>query len=277
MKLSEHIKKKEFFDENTLIDWFMQTCLALLYIHSKNILHRDIRPSNIFLMKQNYVKLGYFGVAKSLTPGLKYTKTRVSMPQYSAPEILNNQEYTNKADIWSLGVTFYQLITLNYPFEGTTEEEKEKNIKDGKKIEKPKECPIDQQFIEIIDKMLSIKDDERPSAEEILDKAIIKSRMQAYLIENGFDSLKTSQSITEYEEKEDKKTNINNNIFVIEDEKEDEFDKDLIDIFNGDMVNKNEEKRNKKANYALNRQMTLMSKHIKKANTFPSRSSKINI
>ena len=69
----------------------MQICLALSFLHKKNIMHRDIRPSNIFVMKENFAKLGYFGVAKSLTSGLKYTQTRVSMLQYSAPEIINKQ------------------------------------------------------------------------------------------------------------------------------------------------------------------------------------------
>ena len=254
----------------------MQICLALSFLHSKNIMHRDIRPSNIFLMKENFAKLGYFGVAKSLTSGLKYTQTRVSMLQYSAPEIINKQKYTNKTDIWSLGITFYQLITLNYPFEGKTDEEIENNIKDGRIKERPKDCPIDPQFIEIIYEMLSVKDDERPSAEEILDKALVKNRMEAYLTGKGFDSLKAFQVITKYEEDENKIIR-NNNIFVIEDENEDEYNNlDRKDIYNSDnMINNNEEKRNKKANYDLLRQMAMMSMKIKKCNTLPTNNHRI--
>ena len=110
----------------------MQICLALKYIHKKNILHRNIKPSNIFLMKQNegnFAKLGDFGVAKILNPSLKHTKTRIeSSPKYQAPEILKKENYSFEADIWSLGVTFYELITLNYPFEGNDDTEIEKNI-----------------------------------------------------------------------------------------------------------------------------------------------------
>ena len=47
-KYNEQKKKNEYFDENTLIDWFTQICLALQYIHNQNIIHRDIKPSNIF-------------------------------------------------------------------------------------------------------------------------------------------------------------------------------------------------------------------------------------
>ena len=134
IKLDENKNKKEYFDEGTLLDWLMQICLALKYIHEKNIIHRDIKPSNILLM-DNIAKLGDFGVAKALNSNLKHAKTMVATPQYVAPEIINKQNYSFKADIWSLGVTFFQLMYLNYPFEGSTDEEMQKNIVDGKRKE----------------------------------------------------------------------------------------------------------------------------------------------
>lgn len=100
MKLYQHIKNKEFFEEQTLLKWLLQICMALNYIHSKKIMHRNIKPSNIFLMKDNFAKLGDFG--------LVYAKTIVAKPQYLAPEIIKKEEYTYMADIWSLGVIFYQ-------------------------------------------------------------------------------------------------------------------------------------------------------------------------
>ena len=265
-KFNEHKENKEYFKEDILLNWFMQICLALKHVHKNNILHRDIRPSNIFLMKQessNFAKLGYFNVAKELTSNIKKTKTIVASPLYSAPEIINEKEYSYAADIWSLGVTFYQLIILNYPFEGNTTEEIEKNILEGKKREIPDDCPYDKKFIELIDEMLNIREEERPSAENILNKEIIKTRMKCYLKENGFD-LNSSQKFDEY--KGDQKIKeafySKRKIFIIDNE-EVELGEDDIEL-----VKINEEKRAKKAFIDLYRQMTMIDEVIKKSRTF---------
>lgn len=68
--LSFHIKKRrannEFFSETEIMNWFVQMCLSLEYIHGRRILHRDIKSSNIFLTKSNTIKLGDFGISKVL-------------------------------------------------------------------------------------------------------------------------------------------------------------------------------------------------------------------
>ena len=79
------------------------------------------------------VKLGNFGVAKSLSPTISYARTMVTKPEYLAPEVKKNSNYTYAADIWALGVTFYQLIILDYPFEGSSLDEIQANISAGKK------------------------------------------------------------------------------------------------------------------------------------------------
>jgi len=201
IKLDEQKEKNEYFHENILLDWFMQICFALLFIHKKKIIHRNIKPSNIFLMKQNFAKLGDFGVAKNVSSTFGHTETIVTTLEYSAPEILNNQKYSFEVDIWSLGVTFYQLITLNYPFEGDDNAEIEKNIKELKIKEIPADCKIDKSFIEIIKQMISLNPKDRPTAEQILEKAIIKSRMDCYLKENDFDAKEANEAIEEYEKK----------------------------------------------------------------------------
>ena len=252
MKLNEQKEKKEYFDENSLLDWFMQICFALVYIHDKNIIHRNIKPSNIFLMKQNFVKLGDFGVAKILSSNLNQAKTIVTSFEYSAPEIINKQKYSFKADIWSLGVTFYQLITLNYPFEGADNTEIEENIMKRKIKEIPNDCHIDKSFLDIINKMMSLKPDDRPKAKEILEEAIIKTRMDCYLRENKFNAQEATEAIKEYEKNKKKEFKE----IRVSDEEVKELFPDLneeIEVF-----------KENKANYDLNRQMTIMSKKIKK-------------
>ena len=262
MKLDENKKEKKNFDEVTLLNWLMQVCLALKYIHEKEILHRDIKPSNILLIKK-IAKLGNFGVAKALNSKLRHAKTMVATPQYLAPEIINKEKYSYKADIWSLGVTFFQLMYLTYPFEGKTNEEMQKNIVAGKRKEISSSCSYNSKLVELINKMLSKRPEERPSAAEILDNTIISERMYGYLRENDYDQLVAKKTIKNYED-EIAKTNGNKKgrkIKVIEDDEMKEFIKhDNLEI--------NENKRRQKAIYDLNRQMTLMEDElIRKSNT----------
>jgi len=264
IKLDENKKAKQNFDEGTLLDWIMQISLALKYIHENNIMHRDIKPSNIFLIK-NIAKLGDFGVAKVLNSKLKHTKTMVATPQYLAPEIINKQNYSYKADIWSLGITFYQLMYLTYPFEGKTDEEIQKNIVAGKRKEISNPFSYDSKLVELINKMLSKRPEERPSAEEILDYTIISQRMYSYLKENEYDQLVAKKTIKNYED-EIAKTNGN--------KKERKFnvidDEEMKELIKHDNLEINEKKRMKKAIYDLNRQMTLMEDElIRKSFTLP--------
>ena len=103
--------------------------------------------------------------------------------------------------------------------------------------------------------------DERPSAEEILEKGIIKTRMECYLQENGFNNLRAKKTIDEYEnEIKDNNSDKKEGKMIVEDLEPKDFILEKND--------ENEKKRFKKAIYDLNRQMTLMDKELlKKSNT----------
>ena len=218
-------------------------------------MHRNIKPSNIFLIKDQ-AKLGNFGIAKELRPGLTYTKTKVSSPQYLSPEMIEEKRYTNKADIWCLGLTFYQLMILDYPFEGSTDEEKHKNILEGKKKEIPEDCNYGEDFIEIINQMLSKKEDDRPSANDILQKGIIKTRTESFLTEKKFSFPESKKTIKEYEKQQ--KEEENRIIFIEEGDQLKKFDpeeENKIKEFNSKL-------KSEKAEYDIHRQMSLMDIEI---------------
>lgn len=68
--LAFHIKrrraKSEYFTETEIMNYFVQLCLSLDYVHGKKVLHRDIKSQNVFLTKNNTIKLGDFGISKVL-------------------------------------------------------------------------------------------------------------------------------------------------------------------------------------------------------------------
>lgn len=107
-----------------------QICEALQYAHDRGIVHRDIKPENILLGRDGRVKIADFGVAKIIAPGpeasaenvpppageLTQAGSALGTPQYMAPEqIKNSAEVDHRADIYSLGVVFYQMLTGELP------------------------------------------------------------------------------------------------------------------------------------------------------------------
>lgn len=109
-------KKKEQFEEIEIMNWFVQLCLSLDSIHAKKILHRDLKSQNVFLTKDNTVKLGDFGISKVLETTQDHAMTVQGTPYYMSPEVCQNQPYTYQSDIWALGCILYELCSLKHAF-----------------------------------------------------------------------------------------------------------------------------------------------------------------
>lgn len=80
--------KLEYWDEEVILFWFTQICLALKHMHDRKILHRDLKSANIFMTESGYVKIGDFGVSRVLNSTLSKAKTVVGTPYYLSPEII---------------------------------------------------------------------------------------------------------------------------------------------------------------------------------------------
>lgn len=103
------------FEERLVHCWVLSICLALKYIHGRNILHRDLKPHNIFLTEGGIIKLGDFGLARVIGDAQR-ALTSLGSPAYMSPEVIRGEAYDAKADMWALGCCLYELATLERGF-----------------------------------------------------------------------------------------------------------------------------------------------------------------
>ena len=194
-----------YFEEKRILNWLFQVCLALIYLQKNDVIHRDIKPSNIFLMADDSIKLGDFGISKKVSKSSD-VKLFIGTPRYTSPEIINKKDFSFKTDIWSLGVSFLELISLRIPFLGYENEEIYKNILDRnintKILNKEKNGfnnnitkRYSKKLLDLINEMISINPEDRPNAKDILNRDIIKERMELYLKENNFDENEAIKNI----------------------------------------------------------------------------------
>jgi len=128
--------------------YFKEICLGLQKIHHKHDAHRDLKPDNILICK-DVAKLCDFGITKKVEGTLTVTSL-VGTVSYMAPEILKNEKFNIKCDIWALGLIYLQMITKNKKclFHGKKKDETIKNILEQKVMLPENLTPKQNQIIQ---------------------------------------------------------------------------------------------------------------------------------
>ena len=118
--MTQQAKNGRMLGEEEVWSLFLQILLGLHYIHSKHILHRDIKTANVFLCKGDKpkVKIGDLGVARVMSSSTTFANTLIGTPYYLSPELCEDKPYNSKSGIWAIGVILYELCTGGQkPFE----------------------------------------------------------------------------------------------------------------------------------------------------------------
>ena len=200
--ITEYCQEGELFDEikaqspfnEAMAAWYLRQILsAVCYCHGMNIIHRDLKPENILIVKRQKngyhpIKIIDFGTAKVFQKE-KAEHLLIGSAYYIAPEVLS-RNYTELCDLWSCGVIMYILLTGRPPFNGSSEEEIMKKIKEGNyDLKKYPWGIISEEAKDLLKGLLQVNAKKRFSAKQALEHKWFqiektKSSLNVYNVKN---------------------------------------------------------------------------------------------
>jgi len=169
----EKLVKLRRFTESDVVDFCKQMFSAIEYIHSLNIIHRDIKAENFLYARDGSVKLIDFGLAVRLRSDSEILKEVVGSAHYIAPEMLDRR-YSKPVDIWSAGILIFLMLYGRYPFDAETDEGVMKKVKiGGIKWEESPDFAPSRDISHFLHCLLERDPSRRPSASSVLTEPFL--------------------------------------------------------------------------------------------------------
>lgn len=157
---------------------------AISYCHSFNVCHRDLKPENILITNDFQIKIADFGMAALHQTATHHLATACGSPHYAAPELLKNKQYRGeRADIWSMGVILYAMLSATLPFDDPDLRAMMAKTKKGQ-YEMPKFLSPEAE--DLIRRMLQVNPDRRITMKEIWAHPLVQK--YSYLDDFGDNS-----------------------------------------------------------------------------------------
>ncbi len=187
--------------EEFYISAIMKQCLrGLDYLHKTKKLHRDIKSGNILLTHDGMCKLADFGVSAELANTLAKAGTMIGTPYFMAPEVLQSKAYDGKADIWSLGITAYELAVGQPPHADVHPMRAIFIIPTAPPPTLPDPESFSPEFKDFIRVCLQVDPANRPSAAQLLDHPFIKPSQEHAVVKTLVEEVR--KIIEEYRDAE---------------------------------------------------------------------------
>ena len=126
MELIEGISLKQYIEKKGVLNWketlhfSLQIAKALEHAHNNGIVHRDIKPHNIMVLRNGTVKVADFGIARGIAKGNTLRKEALGSVHYISPEQAKGEHVDPRSDIYSLGIVMYEMATAKRPYEGSS-------------------------------------------------------------------------------------------------------------------------------------------------------------
>ena len=177
-ELFERIIEKEYLEEKEAVQYLRQLINGLQHMHSKNIVHLDIKPENILCVDatSNRIKLIDFGLARELKPG-ETTRCALGTPDFVAPEAISFNDIKFQTDMWSTGVLTYVLLSGLMPFGGDTDNETLCNISNVDwEFDEDSFEEISSDARDFIEKLLTLHPEDRLSSTDAMGHPWMKAK-----------------------------------------------------------------------------------------------------
>lgn len=168
----------KYFREHEILFIFLQLCLALDHIHSKKMMHRDLKTANVLLTTTGLVKLGDFGFSRQYEDSLSNPvgSTFCGTPYYLSPELWRRAPYSKKAEMWALGVILFEVMALKRPFGGKNMDELIDNILHGRRPALP--AQYSPELCNVAQQLLNLDAGHRPSLRQLFQQSYTRNGLQ---------------------------------------------------------------------------------------------------
>mmetsp|Transcript_2278 Transcript_2278/g.3626 ORF Transcript_2278/g.3626 Transcript_2278/m.3626 type:complete len:564 (-) Transcript_2278:38-1729(-) len=167
--MNELLRRRKRLTELEVQCYMLQLLSAVKYMHSHNIIHRDLKLGNLFLSDKMEIKIGDFGLATKLEFEGERKRTICGTPNYIAPEVLDGKQgHSFEVDVWSTGVIMYTLLVGKPPFETSDVKTTYRRIRMNA-YSFPENVPVSEYAKSLITRILVNDPTKRPSVEEVLN------------------------------------------------------------------------------------------------------------